>query len=372
MKPIVVLRDEDIFPVNYVHKQDKALPLKRVAVRVIVFDSDERVALCGTLYQLLPGGGVENNETLEQSAIREVLEEVGCKVKIENYIGFIEEFRDGGERYQITHCFSAKVIGEKGAPQTSQKDELGMKVYWHNIEETQDLLEKQVQSIPFSSYNSCFNARLSLAFIKEYRALYTNKSKNDACSESMRKIYEEIINLKSSPLYDYRIQNDYQPVIGEGSLDARIMIIGEAPGKNEALSGKPFCGKSGQILDELLGSVHLKRSDVYITNLVKDRPEENRDPTDEEINIYAPFLDKQIDLIKPEVIVTLGRFSMNHIMKRFSLESEVAPISKNHGRIYKMNAKYGAVKIIPLYHPAASIYNQSLKGVLFDDFKAVC
>ena len=191
-------------------------------------------------------------------------------------------------------------------------------------------------------------------------------------SDEMRKIYEEIINLKSSPLYDYRIQNDYQPVIGEGSLDARIMIIGEAPGKNEALSGKPFCGKSGQILDELLGSVHLKRSDVYITNLVKDRPEENRDPTDEEINIYAPFLDKQIDLIKPEVIVTLGRFSMNHIMKRFSLESEVAPISKNHGRIYKMNAKYGAVKIIPLYHPAASIYNQSLKGVLFDDFKAVC
>jgi DNA polymerase len=148
------------------------------------------------------------------------------------------------------------------------------------------------------------------------------------------------------------------------------MFIGEAPGKNEAKTGRPFCGAAGKLLDQLLESVGIKREDVYITNIVKDRPPQNRDPFLEEIKIYAPFLDRQIDIIQPEVIVTLGRFSMEYIMKKFGLASELKPISQIHGRIFKSNPLLGkVVTIIPLYHPAAAIYNQELKDTLFKDFK---
>jgi uracil-DNA glycosylase family 4 len=117
-------------------------------------------------------------------------------------------------------------------------------------------------------------------------------------------------------------------VIGEGSHFADIMFVGEAPGKNEAIQGRPFVGASGKFLNELLLGVGIKREDVYITNIVKDRPPENRDPTPEEIEMYGPFLDRQIDIIQPKVIATLGRFSMVYIMKKFGLDFEIEPISK--------------------------------------------
>src|SRR3989344_9619517 len=121
-------------------------------------------------------------------------------------------------------------------------------------------------------------------------------------TEKLRAIRDEVLVLKKSPLYDYRKRNNYYPVIGEGNHDALVMFIGEAPGKNEALKARPFCGAAGKILDELLGSIGVKREDVYITNIVKDRPPENRDPTPEEIGMYAPFLDRQIDIIAPKII----------------------------------------------------------------------
>src|SRR3989344_3596010 len=111
--------------------------------------------------------------------------------------------------------------------------------------------------------------------------------------EAMRKVRDEVVALKGSPLYEFRIQNKNLPVIGEGSHFAKIMFVGEAPGKNEAATGRPFCGRSGQILDELLLSVGIKREEVYVTNIVKDRPPENRDPLPNEIDIYGPFLDRQ-------------------------------------------------------------------------------
>lgn len=183
----------------------------------------------------------------------------------------------------------------------------------------------------------------------------------------MREIRDEVLNLKDSPLYTYRTTNNYFPVIGEGSHDARIMFVGEAPGKNEAEQGKPFCGSSGRVLDKLLASVGIARSDVYVTNIVKDRPPENRDPTPDEILSYAPFLDRQIEIIQPKIIATLGRFSMAYILQRFGLEVE--PISKAHGKVYTALAPYGDVKLIPLYHPATALYNGSLMGTLEDDFK---
>jgi DNA polymerase len=145
------------------------------------------------------------------------------------------------------------------------------------------------------------------------------------------------------------------------------MFIGEAPGKKEAETAKPFCGASGRVLDKLLASVGISRADVYVTNIVKDRPPENRDPTKEEILLYAPFLDRQIDILQPKVIATLGRFSMVYILKRFGIAAD--PISKAHGSVYTAKAPYGEVKIIPLYHPAAALYNGSMMSTLEEDVK---
>lgn len=189
--------------------------------------------------------------------------------------------------------------------------------------------------------------------------------------DALKKVKDEVVTLKDSPLYDFRIQNNNFPVIGSGSHFAKIMFIGEAPGKNEARTGTPFCGASGKILDGFLDSVNLKREDVYITNIVKDRPPENRDPSPLEIKMYGPFLDRQIEIIKPEVIATLGRFSMQYIFEKFKMHLDMEPISVAHGKMFETDAGYGTIKIIPLYHPAASIYNQHLKETLLKDFEAL-
>ncbi|MFH1759212.1 MAG: uracil-DNA glycosylase [Patescibacteria group bacterium] len=184
----------------------------------------------------------------------------------------------------------------------------------------------------------------------------------------LKKIKDAVFNLKESPLYNYRQQNNYFPVLGEGSHNARIMFIGEAPGVNEAKSGRPFCGAAGKILDELLESANINRTDVYITNIVKDRPPGNRDPLPEEIAIYSPFLNEQINVIQPRALATLGRFSMYYIMEKFGLENELEPISQMHGRMFTSQTPYGQVKIIPLYHPAVAVYNPHAKEGLKKDF----
>ena len=167
------------------------------------------------------------------------------------------------------------------------------------------------------------------------------------------------MHLTISPLYQYRIQNNYMPVIGDGSLDTPIVFIGEAPGKNEALTGKPFCGASGKVLDQLLEHIGIKREDVYITNIVKDRPHDNRDPKPEEIEVYAPFLIQQLEIIQPKVIATLGRFSMEFVMKHFGLESHIESISTLAGTCFVVKTSWGTVSIVPLYHPAVAVYNRS-------------
>ena len=187
--------------------------------------------------------------------------------------------------------------------------------------------------------------------------------------QALREIKDEILVLKKSPLYKYRTENKYFPVIGEGSHFAKIMFIGEAPGRNEAEKGRPFCGASGKLLDELLSSAEIKREEVYITNIVKDRPPENRDPTPAEKELYAPFLDRQIEIIQPKVIATLGRHSMEYIMIHFGLEAKLEPISKAHGKAFEAKASYGKVGIVALYHPAVAIYNRNQKETLVKDFK---
>jgi DNA polymerase len=181
-------------------------------------------------------------------------------------------------------------------------------------------------------------------------------------------IAREIQNLKESPLYSYRKEHGFSPVIGEGDPSASIVFIGEAPGKQEAETGRPFVGNAGKVLDELLESIDLKRQDVYITNVVKDRPPKNRDPRADEIRLYAPFLLRQLEVIEPRVLVTLGRFATDFALDHFDLPEQGQKIGDLHGRTLEAQAAYGPVAIVPLYHPAAVFYNRDLRETLEEDF----
>jgi DNA polymerase len=151
-----------------------------------------------------------------------------------------------------------------------------------------------------------------------------------------------------------------QLVFGDGSADADIVFIGEAPGKNEDLQGIPFIGAAGKFLAEMLEMIGLKRADVYITNIVKYRPPNNRDPLPEEKVAFLPFLKKQIDIIKPKLIVTLGRHSMDCLLPGLK-------ISEVHGRPERLAGQV----YLPLFHPAAALYNGGLRQTLVDDFASI-
>jgi len=187
----------------------------------------------------------------------------------------------------------------------------------------------------------------------------------------MREIRDTIVNLRESPLYEYRTKNNYFPVIGEGNHNADIVFIGEAPGKREAETARPFCGAAGRVLDELLESIKLDRRDVYVTNIVKDRPPNNRDPKPEEIALYSPFLLEQIEIIEPKVIATLGRFSMQFILETFGMKEIGATISRLHGKKLTAVTPEGEVFIVPLYHPAVALYNSNTKKTLIEDFNVL-
>jgi len=181
----------------------------------------------------------------------------------------------------------------------------------------------------------------------------------------------EVEKLSASPLYAYRQENGYQVVFGEGDPGARLMFIGEAPGKQEALKGRPFVGAAGRVLDDLLQSIGLERAGVYITNILKDRPPENRDPRREEIALYVPFLRRQLELIRPAVIVTLGRFAMQFIFEELDMPQQGGSISLLHGQPLEATAPYGPVAVVPLFHPAVTFYKRDQQQILKDDFQVL-
>ena len=153
-----------------------------------------------------------------------------------------------------------------------------------------------------------------------------------------------------------------RPVFGEGSPHAKILAIGEAPGFHENLQGRPFVGRSGQLLRRLLQQVGIDlQKDIYITNVVKHRPPENRDPTPEEIEAYRPYLDAQIRLIKPQIIITLGRFSMNKFLPK-------AKISQVHGIAHWITFDGRKILLIPMYHPAAALRGTRVMNLFKADF----
>ncbi len=153
-------------------------------------------------------------------------------------------------------------------------------------------------------------------------------------------------------------------VMGDGNLDAEIVFIGEAPGKNEDEQGLPFVGAAGKFLNEMLAAAGMERSDVYITNIVKYRPPNNRDPEPDEKKAFWPYLLKQLQIIRPKVVITLGRHSMEYFLPDMK-------ISQIHGEPKRIQFGDDKVVIVPLYHPAAALYNGGLRQTLIDDFVRV-
>lgn len=151
-----------------------------------------------------------------------------------------------------------------------------------------------------------------------------------------------------------------QLVFGDGNAEADIVFIGEAPGKNEDEQGVPFVGAAGKFLNEMLQMIHLERQDIYITNIVKYRPPNNRDPLPTEKNAFLPYLQEQLDIIKPELIVTLGRHSMDVLLPGLK-------ISQVHGQ----PKRYKDHVYLPLFHPAAALYNGGMRQTLIDDFALI-
>ncbi len=151
-----------------------------------------------------------------------------------------------------------------------------------------------------------------------------------------------------------------QLVFGDGSAQAEIVFIGEAPGKNEDLQGKPFVGAAGKFLNEMLAMIEMRREDVYITNIVKYRPLDNRDPFPEEKQAFLPYLLQQLDVIKPKLIVTLGRHSMDVLLPGLKISQVHGQPKRYKGKIY-----------LPLFHPAAALYNGAMRQTLIDDFAKI-
>ncbi|MEE0227244.1 uracil-DNA glycosylase [Senegalimassilia anaerobia] len=164
----------------------------------------------------------------------------------------------------------------------------------------------------------------------------------------------QVESCRRCPLCDGRTQT----VFGVGNPHARVMFIGEAPGKNEDLQGEPFVGAAGHYLNELLGCAGLRREDVFIANVLKCRPPGNRDPRPEEIQTCTPFLREQTRTIDPEVLVTLGKFST-----QFVLKTQVG-ITRLHGRVQRA----GKFLVFPIFHPAAALYDGAKREALENDF----
>lgn len=150
-------------------------------------------------------------------------------------------------------------------------------------------------------------------------------------------------------------------VMGDGNINAEIVFIGEAPGKNEDEQGLPFVGAAGKFLNEMLAEAGMQRSDVYITNIVKYRPPNNRDPEPDEKKAFWPYLLKQLQIIQPKVVITLGRHSMEYFLPNMK-------ISQIHGQAKRIRFGDEKIVVVPLYHPAAALYNGSMRQTLIDDF----
>lgn len=178
-------------------------------------------------------------------------------------------------------------------------------------------------------------------------------SKTDQLTELKKSMQED----QSLPLREQATQL----VFGEGDPDSKIYFLGEAPGFHEDKNGRPFVGLAGKLLNELIHSIGLTREQVYISNIVRFRPPENRDPLPSEIEAFRPYVDQEIAIINPAIIVTLGRFSMN----KFLPDTKISQI---HGQIFDKTINGHQVKVLPMYHPAAALRAGAVMEMLRADF----
>ncbi len=169
--------------------------------------------------------------------------------------------------------------------------------------------------------------------------------------EALRSLEQELIADTALPLRPANL------VFGEGDPDATVVFVGEAPGQKEDELGRPFVGRAGQLLDKLILQIGWRREAVYITNIVKRRPPENRDPLPEEIAAYQPYLTRQLTILAPLLVAPLGRFAMNYFLPE-------AKISRDHGQVFRINGQF----VIPLYHPAAALRATQVLEDLTKDF----
>lgn len=176
-------------------------------------------------------------------------------------------------------------------------------------------------------------------------------------AEQLEKIKADILKQNICPEL---AKGATQLVFGDGSSDADLVFVGEAPGKNEDIQGLPFVGAAGKFLNEMLALIGLKRQDVYITNIVKYRPPENRDPFPDEKAAFLPFLRSQLLVIKPKIVVTLGRHSMECFLPGLQISDCHGQAKRYKGQVY-----------LPLFHPAAALYNGSMRQTLIDDFMKI-
>jgi len=175
--------------------------------------------------------------------------------------------------------------------------------------------------------------------------------------EELQKLEKKMEADNSLPLK----KTDTNLVFGVGDPEAKILFVGEGPGYWENLKKEPFVGNAGKFLDKLLESIEMKRDTVYITNVVHHRPPENRDPLPEEMSAYGKYLDKIIEIIDPEIIITLGRYSMGKFLP-------TAKISSAHGKLFRIKWKERDLFVIPMYHPAASLRNGNIMTQEKEDF----
>ncbi len=182
---------------------------------------------------------------------------------------------------------------------------------------------------------------------------------------SIEEIAKMIRSCKKCELWKFK--KNYVP--GDGNPKARIVFVGEAPGREEDLQGKPFVGRAGRYLNDVFKKVGIDRCKVYITNVLKCRPPMNRDPKPEEISSCKPYLLEQLEVIKPDVIVCLGRFSAEVILKEFGFNFR--GIGRDRGRVFEVERWGKAVKIVPTYHPAAVLRNKSLESAFEEDLSKI-
>ncbi len=205
---------------------------------------------------------------------------------------------------------------------------------------------------------------------------------SDTKQKQLDDIREKILRERVTPKLK---QTATQLVFGDGNPDADILFIGEAPGKNEDQQGIPFVGAAGKFLNEMLGMVELKREDVYITNIVKYRPPDNRDPLPDEKAAFLPYLQAQLEVIQPKVVVTLGRHSMNCFLPdlqiskihgqpkriRINMRQQSERMQQGETGVSPESSHGMTIVIMPLFHPAAALYNGSMRQTLIDDFAKI-